>query len=162
MKFLSWLRSPRKRLPDFYQPWLEEVVPLLRACAKSVDRKSLNQDRNERPRVMTYMFYLGVICWYSNSRGLTYGQRRALFIEATRQTGVPLDASTTAFDHRNDLTVVDPAWEIFRPDALDAGYRAGREYFEADDFRAPYLLRVKIRQWADPSYTPPGLDNREY
>jgi hypothetical protein len=142
-------------LPPEYDPWLEDIVPLMGHCLSNVKRKEINKDSNGNLRILINLFLLGIVDFYRDKKELTFGQHRYLYIAAGQKLGMTYDALSVASDSRDNLQIIAPDLILLATDALDAGYRAGREYFNSGDTRGNYLLDIKLKQWSDQSYQPP-------
>ena len=141
-------------LPPEYKPWMKEVVPLFKHCLGSVNRKEVNQDKNANLRILINLFLLGIIDFYKEMNNLTYGQHRYLYIAAGQKVGLKYDALSDINDLRDNLQQIAPDLVLLAGDALEAGYRTGREYFNAGDTRGSFLLALKLKQGSDPNYIP--------
>ena len=153
--FKIFRRSRDIVLPPEYGPWMDEVSPLMQHCLASVDRKKINRGESENLRILINLFLLGIVDYYRDSKELTYGQHRHLFIAAGQKNGLSYDALSVASDSRDNLQIIAPELIALAGDALDAGYRTSREYFNAGDTRGNFLLAIKLKQWSDPEYEPP-------
>lgn len=146
---LKWLVQllERRRVPAEYFPWVADLTPFVSKSLAPVNRRRLNADENGMARMLLGLYVAGVVAYYKDARGLTYGQQRFLTIEVLHDAGWPYDAASFIFDFSTNPSEHLTQHVSEANDAIDAGRRAARAHFEDADFRAGMMPEIKLMQW---------------
>lgn len=136
-------------MPHEYIPWLRDLVPLTQNMMKAFDKKRFNRNENHEARILLILFFCGVVEYYQKAKSLTFGQHRYLAIKVLEHIGFNYETASYVFDRTGELSKYFPELVTDGADAIDAGFRCGREYFEHGDERVFIMPKFKELQWSE-------------
>ena len=134
-------------LPQEYFAWFHEIFPFMKTSYEKLNKKELNQDSYHEIRILFAFYFLGIVKCYSERESLTYGQQRHLFIESVIRLGWNSDFVSRILDFSHNPSMHLPNMEDDILDAVDAGKRAARAYFEESDVRSYLMPNLKLMMW---------------
>ena len=134
-------------LPPEYTPWLNELAPFVNGSLENIDKKIFNKDENHNARILLALFVIGVVNYYQRAKNLTFGQHRYLAINILVLADWDHETASYLYDYSDNLAQYMPELADDGNDSLDAGFRAGRAYFEDNDICAGLMPKVKSLQW---------------
>ena len=142
-------------MPPEYSPWLKDLVPFINSALSNTDKNVFNKDENHDARILLILYVIGVVNYYKETKGITYGQHRFLAIKVLEYAGWNYETASFVFDRSVDISRFVPDLAEDGEDSLDSGYRSARAHFQDGDPRSALMPKVLSLQWKKKGWLKP-------